>query len=508
MTSNDLPVPANDNSQLGQEPCTLVIFGATGDLARRKLMKALYHLDSNGQLSTSLAIIGVDRGVMSDAEFRALMTTATQDEKKDALIDDAKWAQFLEKTTYFFCNLKESPSYNDLRAVILAKNGGVLGNRLFYCATPPTLATAIIEGLGSAGLANEDSGWARVIIEKPFGRDSLSAAAINTQVLRVFQEHQVYRIDHYLGKETVQNILVFRFGNALFEPLWNRNHIDYIEITAAETLGVGSRGLYYEESGALRDMVTNHLLQLLALVAMEPPIDFGADAVRDKRTQVWASMQPMTAAQVAEYTVRGQYLRGSIDHLPAMAYQDEPGVSFDSETETYVAAEFHIDNWRWAGVPFYVRTGKRLAKGATEIIVHFKQAPQAMFAGRDHDAQQNSIAFRIHPNEGIAMSFDAKRPGSELAIDNVLMDFAYEDTFNVRIPEAYEALLLDAIQGDATLFTRKDGVEAQWRLIDPILAAWQQNADGMTGYMAGSEGPAEAEALLSRKGHAWRVLGG
>jgi len=490
------------------EPCVIVIFGATGDLTKRKLMPALCHLARKGELSEASIIIGVDREPIGTDNFRALMQSAVHEAKGEQLFDAGEWRHFAQKLNYFACDLKEPSRYAGLAARIQELNGGTLGNRLYYCATPPTLVEPIIAGIGTAGLASEAAGWARIIIEKPFGRDLASAQALSDTIALVFMEHQIYRIDHYLGKETVQNILVFRFGNALFEPVWNRNHIDYVEITAAETLGIGHRGGYYEEAGALRDMVTNHLMQLLALIAMEPPIAFDADAVRDKKIQVWRTIKPMTAAEVAAKTVRGQYGSGQIEQDAVPGYREEPSVASDSNTETYVAAEFRIENWRWAGVPFYLRTGKRLAQGVTELAVHFKRPPQPLFADKTELIEPNVIALRIHPNEGIDIRFDAKQPGSEMQTASVRMDFRYQQAFNMRIPEAYETLLLDALCGDATLFTRRDGVEAQWRLIDPILEAWrQQPAGDFPSYAAGSEGPKAADELLARNGHHWRLLG-
>ncbi len=489
------------------EPCVIVIFGATGDLTKRKLMPALCHLARQGAFAEASQIIGVDREPIDTNAFRTLMQAAVREAKGEQLFDAEEWRQFAQKLHYFSCDLKQPENYARLAERIQELNGGALGNRLYYCATPPTLVAPIIDGLGQAGLCSESSGWARIIIEKPFGRDLASAEALSDTIAQVFLEHQIYRIDHYLGKETVQNILVFRFGNALFEPVWNRNHIDYVEITAAETLGIGHRGGYYEEAGALRDMVTNHLMQLLALIAMEPPIAFDADAVRDKKIQVWRTIKPMTATEVAAKTVRGQYGAGQLEGDETPGYREEPGVASDSNTETYVAAEFRIENWRWAGVPFYLRTGKRLARGVTELAIHFKRPPQPLFAGKTELIEPNVIALRIHPNEGIDISFDAKQPGSEMQTANVRMDFRYQQAFNMRIPEAYETLLLDALCGDATLFTRRDGVEAQWRLIDPILAAWrQQPPDAFPNYTAGSEGPKTADELLARNGHQWRLL--
>lgn len=509
MTINiDAVATKSGESALSQaEPCVIVIFGATGDLTKRKLMPALCHLARQGALAEATLIIGVDREPIGTEAFRALMQAAVREAKGTQSFDADAWRQFAQKLDYFACDLKEPGHYAGLAARIQDLNGGALGNRLYYCATPPMLVAPIIDGIGQSGLADETPGWARIIIEKPFGRDLASAQALSDTIARVFQEHQVYRIDHYLGKETVQNILVFRFGNALFEPVWDRNHIDYVEITAAETLGIGHRGGYYEEAGALRDMVTNHLMQLLGLIAMEPPIAFDADAVRDKKIQVWRTIKPMTATEVAAKTVRGQYGTGRIESNVVPGYRDEPSVASDSNTETYVAAEFRIENWRWAGVPFYLRTGKRLARGVTELAVHFKRPPQPLFAGKTELIEPNVIVLRIHPDEGIDISFDAKQPGAEMRTANVRMDFRYQQAFDMRIPEAYETLLLDGLCGDATLFTRRDGVEAQWRLIDPILAAWrQQPPESFPNYAAGSEGPKTADELLARNGHQWRLL--
>ena len=386
--------------------------------------------------------------------------------------------------------------------------GGASPNHLFYCSTPPSLAGAIVDGLDAAGLAGEGKGWSRIILEKPFGYDLDSARALNARVAEVFEEHQTYRIDHYLGKETVQNLLVFRFGNTMFEPVWNRNYIDYVEITAAETLGVGSRAGYYEGAGALRDMVANHLLQLLTLTAMEPPVAFDADSVREQKVQVLRSIRPMSAEDVARLTVRGQYVPGVADGAVAAGYHDEPGVAEGSTTETFAAIEFHVQNWRWAGVPFYLRTGKRLARQVTEINMHFKRTPHALFANIAEDAiYPNVITIRIHPDEAVRMTFGAKRPGTVMRTATVQMDFAYETGFGVQSPTAYETLLLDAMMGDATLFTRRDEVDNEWRLITPILEAWRQpSAPAVETYAAGSAGPTAADDLLALSGHAWRPL--
>ncbi|HEY3130997.1 MAG TPA: glucose-6-phosphate dehydrogenase [Acidobacteriota bacterium] len=495
------------------DPCIMVIFGAQGDLMKRKLLPALYRLVSAGRISGEFHILGVGRDKMSDDQFRAQMRDSARSPSAEmGVSSDEEWQAFGRRLHYAAGDLNDEGVYRQIgsRLETLQQEENASANRLFYFSTPPSLAPAIVGGLGAAGLATEEKHWSRIIVEKPFGRDLESARSLNAAIASVFQEKQVYRIDHYLGKQTVQNILVFRFGNLLFEPVWNRNFIHYIEITAAETLGVEHRAAYYEEAGALRDMVANHLLQLLTLTAMEPPVAFDADSVREEKVQVLRSIHPMTSEEVAEQTVRGQYGAGEIDGSRVPAYRDEQGVPRDSGTETYAAVQFRIQNWRWADVPFYLRTGKRLARPITEIAVHLKRTPQALFARTPHDRiEPNVIVLRIQPDEGITITFGAKRPGTEMHTAMVHMDFSYQTGFGASSPDAYETLLLDAMQGDAMLFTRRDEVEAQWRLITPIEEAWSnQKPAEFPNYAAGSNGPAAADQLVARNGHRWRPIGG
>lgn len=490
------------------EPCTIVIFGASGDLAKRKLIPALYNLACENGAHSDFQVLGVGRTPLADEEFRHQMNESARAAKDTRNYNEGKWQEFEKRLTYIVGDPNNDEMLDELQSHLETMHEqGASRNRIYYLSLPPSVTPNVVKGLGAAGLADETLGYARVVIEKPFGRDLESAKELNQVVNESFQEEQVYRIDHYLGKETVQNILVFRFGNSLFEPIWNRNYIDFIEITAAEPLGIEGRAGYYEESGALRDMVTNHLLQMLMLVAMEPPAAFSADDVREEKVQVLRSIRRMSPDQVNERTVRGQYSTGSDNELKVVGYRDEEGVKPNSKTETYAAVQFNIENWRWAGVPFYLRTGKRLPKQLTEVRVHFKTTPLALFARQGAGLQEpNIITLQIQPQEGINISFGAKIPGTEMRTGTVDLNFSYAGGFGVKSPAAYETLLLDVMQGDATLFTRRDEVESEWRLITPIEEAWAAGAAPIQFYEAGTNGPEKSDQLLEKNNHVWHDL--
>jgi glucose-6-phosphate 1-dehydrogenase len=509
-------IEVNPLQQFSPEPpsvgdsCLLIIFGASGDLTRRKLIPGLYNLACVGCMNPQFEVLGVGRTPMTSEEFRSKLRESTSKAGDTRDFSAGQWREFENRLHYLEGDINDDKFYTRLRDQLdKMQSGGSSTNRLFYVSTPASVAGPIVEGLAGAGLNRSDKGWTRIILEKPFGHDLQSALKLNAEVHKVFDEKDIFRIDHYLGKETVQNILVFRFGNSLFEPVWNRNYVDHVEITAAEAVGVEGRASFYEETGALRDMVANHLLQLLALTAMEPPIAFDADSVREQKVQVFRSIRPMTVDEVAKRTVRGQYGPGTADGKPVPGYREEPQVRGNSVTETYVAVEFYVNNWRWAGVPFFIRTGKRLARQVSEIRVHFKRTPQALFASTPHEQLgSNVITLRIQPDDGISIAFDVKRPGEHMRALTVDANFSYESALGSKGPPAYETLLLDSMRGDPTLFTRRDEVEGEWRIITPIEEAWAKlPAPAFPNYEAGSDGPAEAEKLIGGDHRSWRSLG-
>src|SRR5438105_4882088 len=490
------------------QPCTIVIFGATGDLTHRKLVPALYNLAADGDLPPAVEIVGFARRPKNDDEFRRELEEATRNFSRQTVRDEI-WKNFAQSIFYHQSEFEDESGYKALakRLDEIDKNHGTRGNRLFYFAASPDQFEPILKHLKAAGLNQTRKGsWARVIVEKPFGTDLASARELNRIIRNSFSEEQTYRIDHFLGKETAQNILVLRVANAIFAPLWNRHYVDHVQITAAETLGVENRAGYYEHAGALRDMVQNHLLQLLCLVAMEPPTDLGADSIRDEKVKVVRSLRRFTQGEIATAVVRGQYAEGAINGKTVAGYRAEKNVDPKSATETFVALRLNMDNWRWWNVPIYMRVGKRLPKSGTDISVHFKKAPLVLF--NKESTEQNVLVIRIQPDEGISLRMQAKMPGTSFRIEPVKMDFHYGTSFGKASPEAYERLLLDAMSGDATLFARRDEVEEAWAFIDPIENAWaaKKDAPGLFFYPAGSWGPEEADDLLARDGRAWRQL--
>jgi glucose-6-phosphate 1-dehydrogenase len=502
------PAAAAENlmCEIPTDPAAVVIFGASGDLTRRKLIPALFHLSVHACLAPRYAIVGFARTRSDDASFRDQARDATR-RSPESRFDEPRWEEFVRCLSYIQGEYDAPESYAALarRLDRIDQELHLNGNRLFYLATPPETYETVIQNLGRAGLTRPRSpgSWVRIIVEKPFGRDLDSARRLNGSLLHVFDESQVYRIDHYLGKETVQNLLVFRFGNSLFEPLWNHKYISHVQITAAETLGVEHRAGFYDRAGAMRDMIQNHVLQLVSLVALEPPAAFEATSVRNEKLKVLQCIRPYSPEAVREHVVRGQYQAGSVDGKEVPGYRSEKGVRADSATETFVAARIAVDNWRWAGVPFYVRTGKRLARRVTEIAIRFHRAPHVVFRGRD--IQPNWLVLNLQPEEGISLAFEAKLPGPNLRIQTVTMDFSYASAFGSATPGAYATLLNDCLRGDATLFDRADCVEAAWSLVTPILEAWAESRDPIPGYRAGSWGPGEAGHLLERDGTRWRL---
>lgn len=491
------------------QPCSVVIFGATGDLTHRKLIPALYNLAADGDLPPAVAVVGFARREKTDDEFRKELEEATRKFSRQPVRDEI-WKTFAQAVFYHQSDFADEAGYKSLaeRLDKIDNERGTRGNRLFYFAVAPDQFEPILKHLKAVGLNKAREGsWARVIVEKPFGTDLASARELNRVVRNSFSEEQTYRIDHFLGKETAQNILVLRFANAIFEPLWNTRYLDHIQITAAETLGVEGRAGYYEGAGALRDMVQNHLLQLLCLVAMEPPTGLSADSIRDEKVKVVRSLRRITGEDVAVNSARGQYAEGAIEGKSVVGYRQEKNVDPKSMTETYVALRLFLENWRFSDVPIYLRVGKRLPKSGTEISVHFKKAPHVLFNKEATAHDQNVLVIRIQPDEGISLRMQAKMPGTSFRIEPVKMDFHYGTSFGKASPEAYERLLLDAMSGDATLFARRDEVEEAWAFIDPIEEAFsKKDAPPLCFYPAGSWGPEEADELLAQDGRTWRRL--
>jgi glucose-6-phosphate 1-dehydrogenase len=494
------------------DPCAFVIFGASGDLTHRLLVPALYNLEATGLLPAGFTIIGVARREMSVDEFRRNLVDGL---RKFATrpFDEALVDRLLHGLDYLAGEFDDPATYRRLHDAVQRAEYelGTRGNAIFYLATPPSAFAVVARGLAEAGLLRQEGGrWRRVIVEKPFGTDLASARELNRTLRSLMDESQIYRIDHYLGKETVQNIMVLRFGNGLFEPLWNRDHVDHVQITVAETVGVESRGRFYDATGALRDMVPNHVFQLLALTAMEPPVRFDAEAVRTEKTKLLCAIQAFGPEDAGRNVVRAQYEAGTVKDKKVAAYRRSPDVAPDSTTETLIAMKLKIDNWRWGGVPFYLRTGKSLAARRTEVAVKFKQPPFAMFRDTPVDRlTQNFLVLRIQPDEGVALQFNAKVPGPVLHLDGVRMDFKYKDYFAAAPTTGYETLIYDCMKGDATLFQRDDTVEEGWRIVEPLLQAWQKAPrEPIPTYEAGSEGPAAAQELMARDGRQWRRIGG
>ncbi|MEC7839111.1 MAG: glucose-6-phosphate dehydrogenase [Chlamydiota bacterium] len=506
--------PLEDRSRQNKtaDPCVLVIFGATGDLTSRKLVPALYNLAVNGQLPAHFACVGFARRDKSDEDFRTEMFDAVNEFSRTP-INDEIWKSFSDQLFYHRSEFDNDSGYESMRKALdeLDKRLGTKGNRVYYLSTPSSYFPLIIEKLKQHNLIYDENNvndkWSRVIIEKPFGHDLKSALALQQEITHHLQENQIYRIDHYLGKETVQNLLMFRFSNPIFESIWNNHHIDHVQITVGEDIGIGTRGKLWEEAGMLRDIVQNHMMQLLSLVGMEPPTNFEADAIRDEKVKVVESIRPFPLGQFDKFITRGQYAPGFINGEPVKGYREEDNVDPSSYVETYAAMELYIDNWRWAGVPFYLRAGKRLPKRATEIAIHFKSAPGFLFKNQSRKVESNILVIRIQPDEGISLKMNCKVPGLNSPIQPVKMDFQYGSYFGAKPPEAYERLICDCMSGDSTLFARVDEVLASWRLFTPILEHWNNvTPQNFPNYPSGTWGPLDAEILLARDGRRWRLI--
>jgi len=496
---------AGDRKQL--DACTIVIFGASGDLTARKLIPALYHLFKEKQMPPAFRVVGFARREKTDASWRQELRAALDQFSRTKPVEETVWQAFAENLFYCQGDLTEDAAYKKLEAQLTAFGSGPLReNLLFYLAISPSQFGEVVEQIHRCSLLNKDgAAWQRIVVEKPFGHDLASAQALNRELTRYAHESQVFRIDHYLGKETVQNILMFRFSNSIFEKLWNRNSVDHVQITVSEKIGVGDRGGYYEEAGALRDMVQNHMLQVLSLIAMEPPVSLEAEAVRDEKVKLLKSIRALTPADVAKQVVRGQYFAGSVGGGLRPGYRQETKVKADSNVETFVALKLLIDNWRWSEVPFYLRTGKNLPMSASEVRIQFRPTPNVLFAAKCGNAlDANALTLRLQPNEGISLHFNGKVPGMSLGVRPVRMHFSYDSEFGAYTPEAYERLLLEAIAGDATLFIRRDEVETAWQIVDSIRAGWQgKPLTNREFYAAGTWGPIAADDLLAQSGHVW-----
>ena len=498
-----LPTPARP------APAALVIFGASGDLAQRKLLSSLFRLEAAGRLPDRFAIVGAGRTAFTDEEFREHARRAVQRFTRNGACDSRAWTAFASHLFYRRLDYDRTDDFRALGETLreLDRQFQLDDRFVFYLATPPDAYVRIAQQLRAAGLAADGGGVRRIVVEKPFGRDAASAAHLNEELLRCFPEREIYRIDHYLGKETVQNLLVFRFANGIFEPIWNRRYVDHVQITVAETLGIEHRAQYYETAGALRDMIQNHLLQLLCLTAMEPPGSLDPEAVRDEKTKVLQAIRPIPADEVERFAARGQYAPGYVEGRRVPGYREEPGVAPDSRVETFAAVKLPVHNWRWAGVPFYLRTGKRLPKPVSEIAIQFRAVPLALFDDDEAATEPNVLALRIQPNEGISLRIQAKVPGLELRIRPVNMEFRYGTAFGQDVPDAYERLLLDCLLGDPTLFARSDWIDLAWRILDPVLQWWESPASGaIETYEAGTWGPPSAQRLIATDGRRWRSL--